>query len=80
MLGKKFKTWPADSLSNTIFVIMGIYVTNIGYLEDGSSCFTEISDGGIEESNKILKKLNIVAVIPKTHNQNLPDLINLETK
>lgn len=57
-----------------------MYVINLGYLKDGPLRFIELLDGGIKEFNKILVGLNIATVIPETNKQNIPDLIDLETK
>lgn len=72
--------WPADSLPNATLVTVGIYVTNLNYLEDGSFCFMELLDGGTEESNRILVELDTAAVILETDDQNLPDLIDSESE
>ncbi len=66
MLGKEFETWPADPLPDTTLNTVGMHVTNIGYLKDGPPRFTELPDGGIEESNKMLVGLNTAAIIPET--------------
>lgn len=50
MLREEFEIWLADPLFNIILIIVGMYVTNLGYLEDGSPYFTEFSDSGTEES------------------------------
>lgn len=80
MLGAKFETWPADSPSEAIFVKVGMYVTNLGYLEERSPCFTELPDRNTEESNRILIGLDIVAVIPETNDQDPLDLIDSEVE
>lgn len=73
-------TWLRDPLSNIILVIVGMYVTNLCFLKNKSLCFMELKDGDIKESNKIRVGLNRAAIIPKTDNQNLPNLIDLEVK
>ena len=72
--------WPADPLSNATLIIIGMYVINLGYLKDRPPYFTELLDGGTKESNWILVRLNTAVVIPKTDDQDLSDLINLEAK
>ncbi len=80
MLGEEFKTWPADPLPDTILITVGIHVTNLGYLEDRPPHFTELLDGSTKESNKMLVRLDIAAIIPETDNQDLLDLIDLEAE
>ena len=80
MLGEEFKTWPADLLSNATLVILNMHVTNLDYLEDGPLCFMELLDGNTEKSNKMLVGLNTAAVIPKSNNQDPPNLIDLEVE
>ena len=72
--------WLANSLFDVTFIIIGMHVTNLGYLKDGSLCFTEFSDGGMDKSNKILVRLDIAAVILEINNQNLLNLINLKAE
>ncbi len=57
-----------------------MHISNLSYLEDGPSRFTELPDGGTEESNRILVGLDTAAVIPETDDKNLPDLIDLEAE
>ena len=80
MLGEEFETWLADSLSNRILIIVGIHVTNLVYLEDKTPRFTEFLNCGMEESNKMLVKLNTATIILEIDNQNLLNLINLEAE
>lgn len=80
MIRKKFKIWLADPLFNATRVIVGIYVTNLGYLKDKPLYFTELLDGNIEELNKMLIELDTAIVIPETNNQDLTNLIDLEAK
>ncbi len=80
MLGKEFETWPADPLSDPTLITVGMCVTNLGYLEDGSRRFTKLPNSGTEESNKMLVELDTAAVIPEADNQDLPDLIDLEAE
>lgn len=80
MLREKFETWLADFFSNTILVLIGIYVINLGYLEDGSRYIIKLLDSSIKESNRILVELDIVTIIPKINNQDLSDLIDLKAK
>ncbi len=80
MLGEEFEMWPADPLPDTTLITVGMHITNLGYLEDGPPRFTELPDGGTEESNRMLVGLDIAAVIPKTDDQDLPDLIDSEAK
>lgn len=76
MLREKFETWPADFFPNAILVLVGIYVINLSYLEDRSLYITELPNDNIEESQRMLVGLDVAAIIPKTDNQNLPDLID----
>lgn len=55
-----------------------MHVPNLGYLENKSLRFIEFLNSGTEESNKILVRLHTAAVIPKTINQDLLDLIDSE--
>ena len=57
-----------------------MYVINLDYLEDKLLCFRELLDSDTEELNRMLIRLYIAAVILETNNQNLLDLIELETK
>lgn len=68
MLRKEFETWPTDSLPNATLGIVDIYVTNLGYLEDRSPRFTELPEGGMGESNKMLTGLEIASFISETDN------------
>lgn len=61
-------------------ITIGIYITNLGYLEDGSPYFIELLDSDTKESNRMLIGLDIATVILETDDQDLPDLINLEVK
>lgn len=63
-----------------ILVTVGINVNNLGYLEERSLCFIELSNGGTEELNKILVGIYIAAVIPENDNQNPLDPINSKAK
>lgn len=80
MLEKKFEMWPADLFSDTTFVIVDMYVINLGYLKDRFSYFIELLDNSIQESNRILVGLNTTTDIPETNNQDLLHLIDLEAK
>ena len=80
MFRKEFETWPADFLSNATLIIIGIHVTNLGYLQNKPPHFMELFDSNTKESNKILVRLDIAAIIPETNNQDLLDLIYLEAK
>ncbi len=80
MLREEFETWPVDPLPDTTLIIVGMHVTKLGYLEDGPPCFTELPDGGTEESNRMLVGLDTAAVIPETNDQDLPNLIDLEAE
>ncbi len=57
-----------------------MYVTNLGYLKNGPLCFIKLPNGGMEESNRILVGLDIAAIIPKTNDQDILDLIDLEAE
>lgn len=68
MLGKKYESWLTDLLFNATLVRVGIYVTNLGYLKDKFSCFTELLESDTDESNKMFVGLDTAAIIPKTDN------------
>ena len=57
-----------------------MHVTNLDYLGDGPLYFTKLPDGGMDKSNRILIGLDIAAVILETDDQDLLDLIDLETE
>ncbi len=80
MLGEEFETWPADPLPDTTLITVGMHITNLGYLEDGPPCFTELPDGGTEELNRMLVGLDTAAIIPETDDQDLSDLIVSEVE
>ena len=80
MLKEEFKTWLADPLPDAILIIISMHVTNLGYFEDGPLCFTELSDGGTKESNRLLLGLNTALVISEINNQYLLDLIDSKVK
>ncbi len=80
MFREEFETWPANPHSDAPLITFGIHVINLGYLEDGPPCFTELPDSGTEESNRMLVGLDTAAVIPETDDQNLPDLIDSEAE
>ncbi len=80
MLREEFETWPADPLPNNTFIIVGMHVTNLGFIEDKPPCFTEFLDGGTEESSKMFVELDIAVVIPETNNYSLPDQIDSEAE
>ncbi len=64
MLREEFETWLADPLSNATLITVGMHVTNLGYLADRSPRFTDLSDGGMEESNRMSVGLDRAAIIP----------------
>ena len=66
MLGEEFDMWSADSFPNVTFIMVCMHVTSLGYLENGPLCFTELLDGGIKESNRMLIGLDTAAIIPDT--------------
>lgn len=76
MLKEEFEMWPADLFPNTTLITIGIYVINFGYLEDGPPCLMKFPDGDTKELNKMLVGLDTTAIIPKTNDQELLDLIN----
>lgn len=49
-------------------------------MENRPPCFTELQDGDMEESNRILVGLDTTAVISVTDDQDPPDLIDLEVE
>ena len=57
-----------------------MHIINLNYLKDRLFCFTKLLDNGIKELNRILVGLNTIAVILKTNNSDLLDLIDLEAK
>lgn len=80
ILGKEFETWLADSFLYMTLVTIGMYVTNLGYLEDRSPCFMVLLEGSIKKSNRMLVGLDITVVILETNHQDLPDPIDLKVK
>lgn len=80
ILREKFKTWPVDAFSNKTFITVNIYITNLDYLEDGLTHFTELLDGNIVDSSRMLISLDTTTVIFKIDNQDLPDLIDLKAE
>ena len=80
MLGKEFEMWPANPLPNRTLITVDMHIINLGYLEERLFYFIELSDGDTEESNRILIGLEITTVIPKTNDQDLLDLIDLEVE
>lgn len=58
MLKEDFNKWPVISVANNIFISLRMYVFSLGYLENGSSWFVELPDGGTKESNILLMGLN----------------------
>ena len=61
-------TWLADLLPDATFIIVGIHVTNLSYLEDKSLCFIELLDNNTEESNRMLVGQNTAAIILEIYN------------
>lgn len=55
-------------------------ITYLGYLENKPLHFTKLLDGNIKESNKMLVRLDITLIIPKTNDQDSSNCIDLETK
>lgn len=80
MLGKEFEIQPTDFLSDITLVTVGIYINNLNYLDDRLSYFMELLDNGMEELSRMLIRLNTAAVIAKTDDQDLLDLIDSEAK
>lgn len=80
MLKEEFEIWPVDLLSDITFVIISMYFTNLGYLEDRLSHFTKLLKGDIEKSNRMIVELNTAVVIPEIDNQDLLDLIDLKVE
>ena len=68
MLKEEFKMWPVDLLPDAILITVGIYIINLGYLEDKFPCFIEFSDGNIDKLNRMLVGLDTTAIIPETDN------------
>lgn len=66
MLGEEYKTWPINPLLDGILVTIGIHVIKLGYLEDGSPHFTKLLEGGTEDSNRMLLRLDSAAIILET--------------
>lgn len=63
-----------------ILIIVSIHITNPGYLEDRPPYCMKLPEDDTEESNRVLVGLDIAAIIPKTDDQDLMDLIDLEDK
>lgn len=80
ILREKFKIWQVDPFFDTIFITLSLYVLNLSYLEDKSFCFTKFIDSGIKELTKILIRLDTAAIILKTDDQDLSNLIHLEVE
>ena len=76
MLKEEFEIWSADPLSDATLITVGMHVINLGYLENRPPHFRELSDSGMEESNRMLIELKTAAIIPETDDQDLPDLID----
>lgn len=57
-----------------------MYVTNLRYLEERSSGFTELSDGRTEESNGMLMELDKTAVISEIDDEDLSNQIDSEAE
>ncbi len=68
MVRKEFEIWLINLFFNLTLVIVDIYITNLGNLKDKPLCFTKLSDSNMDESNRILIILDIVAIIPVTKN------------
>lgn len=79
MLDKEFEMWPADPISNMIFVTLEIYVTNLGYLKDELFCIIELPDSNTKESNMV-EGLDKAATIPNNNDKYLLDLSDLKAK
>lgn len=77
MLEEEFKTWPADAIPDAILLILGIYVINLGYLEDRSPRVIELLDDGTEGLNF---GLDHATAIPDNNNNPSMDSSDLEAK
>ena len=63
-----------------IFITISMYIINLSYLEDKLFYFTKLPNGDIEKLDRILIRLDISAIIPKTDNQDLSNQIKLEAE
>lgn len=68
MFKKEFKILLINPFPNVILVIVGMYVINLGYLNNGLFYFIKLLDDNTKELNKILVGLNTTIVISKTNN------------
>lgn len=72
--------WLADFIPNTTIFTVGIHVTNLNYLKNGFFYFMELSDGNIEESNKIFVRLDKIAAISDNNDKHFTNLLDLKAK
>ena len=68
MLGEEFEMWLIDLLFDVTLITIGIYVINLGYLKNRYPYFIEFLNSSIEESNKMLVRLDTIAVILEINN------------
>lgn len=80
MLGEEFDTWLVDPFPDATLITVGMHVTSLGYLENGSPHFTELPDDSTEESNRMLVGLDIAAIILDTDEQEPPPLMDSEAE
>lgn len=73
------KTWPAHPIPDATLLTLGMHVTNLGYLEDGPPRFTELPDGGTEESNRTLVGLVNDDAIQDNNHENPVKLIGIKS-
>ena len=55
--------WLTNLFSNVILVIVGMCITNPGYLKNRSLPFTELQDNGTEKSIRIFIGQNTATII-----------------
>lgn len=79
-LRKEFETWPAVSIPNATLLTFDIQIINLGYLDDGLFCFTELPNSSTKQLNRTLRGLHNTAVILDNNNKHSPDLLNSKDK
>lgn len=80
MLGEKFEIWLANLIPNALLLILGIHITNQGYLENGPLHFTGLPNVNMEEQNRILLGLDNTNTILDTNDKQSLDLPDPEAK
>lgn len=62
MLKKEFKMWPTDPISDATLLVLGMYISNLDYLENGAFYVTKLPDSGTEELDLGLGLAYVVAI------------------